>query len=637
MQVMTWALARLGSRFNFLFEPHHRRVRHSALGRYLDRSMDLMVGLVEPDGTDRVLPFSQRGSLFYNSEQFERINSITFRGYSERYRLRFEFNVHGVFYPQNEQLCLIPAFYLEMRVSSAKRVRRTQSVGAIPQKVRLFIRINRPDTRIVASWTDRPPGIVPTVASRHASWLNDDPRGGQIELSYRNSLTPHENDFVDEPSAGIEGAVDVYERIVSLNPGCEPDPDGRGLTLELPVTEIGSGIKWRLVWGAYCQEPILEFHGHESAPRQAKLRYTRYWDNLDEVMNDAVVHRDDWLAHSRRFEKLVDQAPLRMAQRHLLHQGFQSFLSNTFWCDRIGSHKSSTTQEGTDSSTQSQSPTSTLGDEWFSVWEGGRYRHSAVNTQYHGCLFYLAVWPRLLGLQLDQWAAHEKRHPSSEGSFLSQSQPLGPVTHGQSLGHDLPVEDSCSYLLMLQVFCHWTGQIDCAQRHDDLIERLARYLLWTGDDGSGFPAQGTASPLDDAGPAIQYGRKKTFLAIKRLAALQAAADLLHRLDRVDVAQQCEQAVEADTRKVEIEAWLNDHYAVCVDRSVAGLRDIRTRQPLPYMDMPAWDAYTIYTGHGLLLPMLVGQPALMDRTRLRKDLVSAAREALGPYGLRAQLR
>ena len=35
MQLMTWTVARLGSRFNLLFEPYHRRVMHSALGRFL--------------------------------------------------------------------------------------------------------------------------------------------------------------------------------------------------------------------------------------------------------------------------------------------------------------------------------------------------------------------------------------------------------------------------------------------------------------------------------------------------------------------------------------------------------------------------------------------------------------------------
>ena len=487
MLLMTWSLARLGSRFNLLFEPSRNRVRHSALGRFLDRPLDLMVGLVEPDGTDRVLPLTQRGTPLYNPEQFERLNSITFRGFSDRYRLRFEFNVHSVFYPQNEPLCVIPAFYLEMRVSPAKRIRRTSPAGPTPEKVRLFIRLKRPDTTIEAHSTDRPPGQVPQLATDHlpASYQPHE-HGGQIDLRYCNRLTPRENDFVDEPSADTEGVVDVHERIVSLNPGCSPDPDGQGLTLELPVTEIGSGIKWRLVWGAYSHDPVLRFKH-----RGGRFRYTRYWKDLDEVMVDAVGQRDDWLAHSRRFEKIVEQAPLRMAQRHLLNQGFQSFLSNTFWCDL------SAPDENGDPSTDVQpdedrSPGSE--NEWFSVWEGRRHYHSTVNVEYNVSLLYLAIWPRLLALQLDQWAHFEKPHPPSDGSFLSHDVGVGIHITGQNYPHDMPVEENCNYLLLLQAYTRWTGDTRPVQRHGDLIERLARYLIWTDRDRNGFPSHGTTSP-----------------------------------------------------------------------------------------------------------------------------------------------
>jgi hypothetical protein len=179
--------------------------------------------------------------------------------------------------------------------------------------------------------------------------------------------------------------------------------------------------------------------------------------------------------------------------------------------------------------------------------------------------------------------------------------------------------------------CHWVGDIQMAQRNGGLIERLVNYLIWTDRESCGFPSEGTFSPIDDAGPATQYGRKQTCVAVKRLAAIQAAADLLRRLGRDDLAGRCERIVEADCRKIEDQAWLNDHYAVCIDRSVAGIRDLWTGRPLPFVDMPGWDAYSIYTGTGLLLPAMIGQPLLLDGARLRFDLVNAARETIGPYG------
>ena len=69
MQLMTWPLARLGSRFSLLFEPQRRRIMHSALGRFLDQPLDLAVGLVEPDGTERVMPFTPHGQPLFACEQ----------------------------------------------------------------------------------------------------------------------------------------------------------------------------------------------------------------------------------------------------------------------------------------------------------------------------------------------------------------------------------------------------------------------------------------------------------------------------------------------------------------------------------------------------------------------------------------
>jgi hypothetical protein len=240
MQSMTWTMGRLGSRFNLLFEPYKNRVMHSAMGRLLDKPLDLMVGLIEPDGTQRVLPFTIDGTKLTNCEQFERMNSITFRGYSEKHSLRFEFNVHAVFYPQDERLCIMPAFYLEMRVNPVHRVRWFFEAEP-PEKVKLFIRLGRPDTKIVAT-------------------ADADGKPARIDLNYTNTLTPNNAPFTlpDGVTDGPERSVTVSERIVSLNAGCEVTDCGRGLMYELPVTEAGSGTKWRLVWGAHVADMVLK-------------------------------------------------------------------------------------------------------------------------------------------------------------------------------------------------------------------------------------------------------------------------------------------------------------------------------------------------------------------------------------------
>ena len=596
MQLMSWMLARLGSRFSLFFEPHRRCVRHSALGRYLDEPLDLMVGLEEPDGTRRVLPFCQEGTLLYHPEQFERLNSITYRGYSRRYRLRFEFNIHSVFYPQSEQLCTMPVFYLEMRLNSAPRVRGAASSEPIPRVITLFLRLTRPGTEITA---------------------RTEGGAGSIDLAYDVSLAPDVEGGGPVAADGPSRRVSVHERIVSLNTGCRVEEDGRGLSLELPVTEVGSGLKWRLVWAAHCGDPILHHAAADDGTvSPGRFRYVRALPNLDAVVHDAVNYRDAHLARSRRFEKLFDDATLAPAQRHLVNLAFQTFLSNTFWCDL----------ERRDNGTETAETS-----EWFSAWNGASLLHSTLDAGEQAGLLYVAIWPRLLALQLESWATVAQTHAASGGAFIGRD--LGHAFEvGRACGpHDHPVDATASYLLLAQLYAHWVGDVTFARRYGDLLQQCAEYLAWSDTDGSGFPSAGTANAIEDGGPAVRFARKQTYLAVKRTAALQAASDLLRRVGREPAARRYESMAESSATKIDEHAWLEDHYAVCMDPSTVGIVDPATGQPLPLTDVPGWDAYSIHTTNGLLLPALTGQPLLLDMQRLALDTCNAARETRGRYG------
>ncbi|MEM8737834.1 MAG: DUF4965 domain-containing protein [Planctomycetota bacterium] len=600
MQLMTWMIGRLGSRFGLQFEPYQRRVMHSALGRFLDQPMDLAVGLVEPDGRERVLPFTTDNDhegvdQFANCEQFDRVNSVTFRGYSERYGLRFELNFHSVFYPQNERLSIIPVFYLELRVNPLRRFRQVERDGESPGKVKLFIRVRRPETRVSTE-------------------------GKAIRLAYRIPLAPADPWAVPKPADAHGSEVrwaDAHEKIVSLNPGCEATPRGDGLSLELPVTRSGSGIKWRLVWAAHVDEPVLKVrrHGHD---HDARLRYTMHWDNVDAVAEEAVTTRDVRLALSRRFEKLLEQAPLDASQRHLNNQTFQTFISNTFWC----------TAEPHPAAAKGLMPNPI---NWFSVWDGSPTYHSTLDVEYNASLFYLSLWPRLLRIQLYQWAERVTAHARSGGAIAAHDLGQGMDATATAYAHPMPVEENANFLLLLETYARWTGDTHVGRALVDVIKSLTQYLIWTDRDQSGFPSEGMANAMVDASPAMHYARKQTYLAVKRVAALRAAAELLRRVGDPELARRCDALVERDTRKIEAAAWLGDHYAVAVDKSAVELTDPASGEPLNLEELPGWDAYSIYTGNGLLLPELVGQPPLLDRDRLTTDVYRANRECQGRYG------
>lgn len=615
---MTWTTARLGGRFSLLLEPYRRRVMHSALGRFLDAPLDLQVGLYEPDGTLRVLPFTRETATaegkpirdLYNPEQFERINSITYRGYSEAYRLRFEFNIHSVFWPQHDRLCLMPAFYLEMRVSPVARVRWHRPARQLPSTVRLQLRLGRRDATIDAS-------LDGYRGDPGAESLSEDPDASpalpQLAFSYPCPLVMDRSALHEEPPRPDDApTVTAHERIVSLNPKCELTADGRGLIHEMPVTEAGSGTKWRLIWASHVAEPVMSLcDGPGQEPTRVPLRYTRFWDSVEAVVAEAVATRDDRLARSRQFEKVIEQAPLDRAQAHLLHLSFQSFLSNTWWtAPRDGAPPD---DEGS-----------------FLVSEGASGYLSTLDVEYNHALLYLSLWPGLLKMQLEQWATRTRKHPPSGGAYPDHDLGFGTEATGPMYHHTMELEESANYLLLMQAYTRWTGDTAPARWHAELIEDLGRYLIWTDRDGSGFPSEGGANTIDDAAPALRLARKQTYLAIKRLCALRAVADLGPVTDRPELAKRCESLAEHDAPLIEAEAWLGDHYATCVDRSAAGLIDPNTGEPARQFEIVGWDAYCIYTTNGLLLPMILGQPPLLDEQHLRRDLMAGDRENQGRY-------
>jgi xylan 1,4-beta-xylosidase len=81
------------------------------------------------------------------------------------------------------------------------------------------------------------------------------------------------------------------------------------------------------------------------------------------------------------------------------------------------------------------------------------------------------------------------------------------------------------------------------------------------------------------------------------------------------------------------AWLDDHFAVCLDRTTKGLINPWTKQPLPEGELEGWNAYSLYTSNGLLylLATATPLPAGLDLERFRLDLVNSRRESLIEYG------
>jgi hypothetical protein len=462
--------------------------------------------------------------------------------------------------------------------------------------VKLFIRLQRPGTHITAT-----PG--------------DDQQHPRLALSYDTPLQPTDNHPALAEPAGTPETVHAEERLVSLNGDATPMAveEGAGLSCELPVTPADSGIKWRLVWASHVEEPVLTVD-RDGQALPARFAYNRYWNEVEQVIEEALETRDDRLAFSRRFEKILEQAPIDQAGRHLLNMGFQSWLANTWFV------------ELPDRPDEQGQP-----EQIFSVWEGSALFHSTLDVEYNNAVLYLAIWPQLLAMQLREWPRYFQSHEASGGRYAPHDLGRGLAITGPAYPRPMELEESANYLLLLQAYAHWTGDKTPAQELAEPIAALTRYLLWCDRDGSGFPEAGTGNPFDEAAPATQFSHKQTHLAVKRLAALRAASELLELTEQNELAEQAQQTVEADVGKIEKQAWLGDHYAVCVEPTEGPEPDALLGAPMPAEYTADWDAYSIHTAGALLLPTLVGQPPLLDEQRVRTDLAAGIRENFDRYG------
>ncbi|NQT53644.1 DUF4965 domain-containing protein, partial [bacterium] len=207
----------------------------------------------------------------------------------------------------------------------------------------------------------------------------------------------------------------------------------------------------------------------------------------------------------------------------------------------------------------------------------------------------------------------------------------GWTANGQSYHHAMPVEENANFLLLLYAHGVWWGRQELFAKYGELCQSLVEYLLWADSTGNGFPDRGTANTIDDATPAVQYGRDNVYLGIKRLAALHAARRIFDHIGQADWAERCRSEVDKAVATLNA-GWLGDHFPVCLDKSAEGLVDCWSGEPLPYDVLPGWDAYSLYTTNGLLYLLMIDDlPEGLDPDRFRRDALAACRESMTTYG------
>ncbi len=382
----------------------------------------------------------------------------------------------------------------------------------------------------------------------------------------------------------------------------EVQRDGALLTIPIHVGPFATGARHLMLVG-YVAEPVLHVRG---AP--FRFLYTRDFAGPDAVAAYARDERRTILERAALFDSTVLDTGITEPLKNLISFAFQSFAPNAWW--GVGED----------------------GSEWFSVWEGYCRYHSTLDVEYNDALFYLQYWPELLGMLLDEWAQFPRdggfpSHDLGGGSDLD----AGLVIAGQAYGHDMEVEESANFILLLDAYWRATADADRALRLLPFAASLARLLIDCDVDGDGFPDRGTGNTLDDACEAVQFGNGQTYLGVKTLAALASLEDLLGLAPDAALKRRLIGATLRLTRTLTEDAWLGDHYAICLDKERGRTRNPWNGRLLPPGELDGWDGFSIYASNGLLLPWRSGLDVPVDRRRLRSDLVAAFSRTLRAFG------
>ncbi len=692
MPLFSTCLARLGSRFSLILDPIRKQVHYGALGLMCQSEAELVIGLAGEGLPFQALPLSRAGRDFFVVDQFLTMTSVRYEAYSVEAGVKFSVTLTAPFWPQDEPVSLVPTYLVDFLVESFEMVRWEKPPVQAPRRGVLRFGVRLPASAGAAVRTHEAGGLELTypVTARDV-FETTGPLvvpGTLRDIRRQSPLTGRATDrLVPLPAGNKPPSPKRASGKAPRSAGAEAWRV-QGDLLEIPFdVQNDEPHRSSLAMVGWCGDPLFERFG-QAMP----LKYTAIWRDAEAVVKYVRQHHTMLRDRSRAFDALIAEMPLGPDGQALWATAFQSYLMNTLWAVQppasrkrhaarpnatpaaaplgcsIAAEASPASLSAHDRSldraadatapappalpaASHAAPQGVPETEWFSVWEGSCWFNSTVDVTYNEAMIYFSLWPQLLEKLFAQWSQHandyageqrrrarvsdDDKHGNPEvpfpGRVMEHDMGAGWSANGQSYWHAMPVEENSNFLLMLYAHAAWWDRAELVHQHAGVCADLLTYLLWADSTGNGFPDRGVANTIDDATPAVQYGRDNVYLGIKRLAALHAGARMMTATGYTALAAKCQQAVKKAVRTLKA-GWLKDHWGVCLDKSARGLVHNRTGEPLPYRTLPGWDAYSLYTTNGLLYLLMIDDlPAGLDKARLKQDVVHATAASMKTYG------
>lgn len=570
MQLMCDAISVLGSRHGILFDPIHHYCQLLRFENFPSLpKMEIRAGAVI-DGREVTFPLCQSANPFRMLDQRITPCITTFIGIDANSTVKVTLTFTTPFRPRDAAFSTIPIIDIKLTASLLPGNFRWEPKNINVTEIELFLEITSDSLNIEAD--DKLDAVAVKFSQRISA-------GQQDEVE---KIAQHDCLLVTQ---GVRCGK-RFHRIVELQKG-----------IDSAALEI-----------AWCtfSEPVLQIHA-----QRYSFKYTQQFSDLASVAHWARQNPQALTQNAKHVDGIIAANNCGSSVNHLLAQTLHSWLADTWWIDRAGS-------------------------DWFSVWEGSCYFHSTVDVEYTQSPFYLAVWPELLGYELDFWPEYSKDGTATLGEkgagtlFLSHDTGQFTSANGQQYPHEMEVEETTNYLLLSFAYLKRTGDNSLLRKHALTIEKYLAFIAACDSMGNGIPDMGVANTIDDASPAVQFGREQVYLAVKTLAAYHAGAEMMEILSRGELSVKYRELAKKVKTRIEDFGWIGDHYATLLEKN-GELTDPWNGGTHWLEEIPGWDAAHIYTENGIALFDMIGVDLGLNLQRLKQDLAVAAERCLREYG------
>lgn len=366
----------------------------------------------------------------------------------------------------------------------------------------------------------------------------------------------------------------TFEQVVIADDG-HVDSDG-SLRTAFEVYPQNSITK-RYYHAGYIDEATLNRRGDK-----LKFGYTTLWHDVNEVIRWWRDNDETILRKGRLFEATVLNATVAPELKDILSSAFKGLASNAWWAE----------------------------DDWFSVMEIGAY-HSTLDVDYQLSLFFFQYWTDLVKRMLQQWALYYI--PNSGYMAHDVGQHLEAT--GNRYGGDasaMKVEENCNYLLLLHHYWRSTGDDSLILDYSELIQELVDFLIAADTTGSGLPNLYADNTNDWGSGLITASEEQSYHGVRLIAAYSAISQIAEYRQDGDLLEQCQSQIKRINQTLE-NGWLGDHY------------------PIAFADEDSFHHYSMWTTHGLLLPLRNDMEMDIDLGKLTTDLISSTRRTMREHG------